>query len=238
MTSKLSYFEMIEDAILTLAERKGSTRQAIWKFISIKYPEADYKQFLVRLKKVKENNNIEPVGTMRFKLSSNYRKKLLTALKKGVQPKAVQKSKATMKNSSKRKAAKTAKKGSAKRTSSKGSVKRTSAKGKAAKGGKKMTKRGSKSGAGKKTSGSKKTQQKRNTKKAMNQKKKSMNKARNSKKGGKSKAKKGGKTGKKTGGSAASKGKAAKAHEQHDSADQGGQDHDDKAASPRVSSRR
>lgn len=237
MTTKLSYFEMIEDAILGLAERKGSTRQAIWKFISYKHPEADYKQYLIRLKKVKDNSNIEAVGTQRFKLSANYRHKLLKALKKGEPTKAVQKSKATMKKSGKRKAAKakTAKRASSKKSSSKGGVKRASGKGKAAKG-KKMTKRGSKTAAGKKTSGSKKTQQKKSTKKSMNQKKKSMNKARNTKKGGM--AKKGGKAAKGKAASAASKRKTAKTQEQHDAADQGGQDHNDKAASPRMSSRR
>jgi len=59
MQGKHTYFEMIEDAILTLGERKGSSRQAIWKVISTKYPEADFKQYLIRLKKVKESDNIE-----------------------------------------------------------------------------------------------------------------------------------------------------------------------------------
>ena len=44
---------MIENALLTLADRKGSTRQAIWKYVNNKHPEADYKQFLIRLKKIK-----------------------------------------------------------------------------------------------------------------------------------------------------------------------------------------
>jgi len=39
----MTYQEMIESALLTLADRKGSTRQAIWKCINTKYPEADYK---------------------------------------------------------------------------------------------------------------------------------------------------------------------------------------------------
>ena len=48
----MRYSDMIADAILTLEDRKGSSRQAIWKCIESKYPEADYKQFLIRLKKV------------------------------------------------------------------------------------------------------------------------------------------------------------------------------------------
>jgi hypothetical protein len=55
---KHSYMEMIEDAVITLGERKGSSRQALWKCVSTKYPEADYKQFIVRLKKLKEATTI------------------------------------------------------------------------------------------------------------------------------------------------------------------------------------
>ena len=52
---------MIEYALLTLGERHGSTRQALWKCIVSKYSDGtegqvvvDYKQFLVRLKKIKD----------------------------------------------------------------------------------------------------------------------------------------------------------------------------------------
>lgn len=56
---KPQYFEMIEDAIINLSDRMGSSRQALWKYINSKYPEADYKQFLIRLKKVaKEGGTI------------------------------------------------------------------------------------------------------------------------------------------------------------------------------------
>ena len=47
----MKYLQMIEDSIITLGERKGSSRQAIWKCLHSKFPEADYKQFLIRLKK-------------------------------------------------------------------------------------------------------------------------------------------------------------------------------------------
>ena len=76
---KASYTEMIEDAILTLKDRSGSSRQAIWKCLHAKYPEADYKQFLVRLKKVKGSDQIVVDGN-NFKLSREYREKLVKAL--------------------------------------------------------------------------------------------------------------------------------------------------------------
>lgn len=38
---KISYQEMIEQAITTLCERGGSTSVALWKVIHEKYPEAD-----------------------------------------------------------------------------------------------------------------------------------------------------------------------------------------------------
>ena len=48
-----SYSEMIEEAVLSLGELLGSSRQAIWKAVSSQYPEADYKRFVVRLKKMR-----------------------------------------------------------------------------------------------------------------------------------------------------------------------------------------
>jgi len=50
--SKHSYAEMIQTALLTLNERGGSSRQGLWKCVHAKYPESDYKQFLVRLRKL------------------------------------------------------------------------------------------------------------------------------------------------------------------------------------------
>ena len=37
--------------LMTLNDRGGSSRQAIWKAAHAKFPEADYKIFIVRLKK-------------------------------------------------------------------------------------------------------------------------------------------------------------------------------------------
>ena len=51
------YFEMIQDALLTLKDRKGSSRAALWKCVRAKYPEADHKQFLIRLKKITHEGN-------------------------------------------------------------------------------------------------------------------------------------------------------------------------------------
>ena len=48
---KHTYVEMLQTALMTLNERGGSSRQAIWKFIEAKFPEANRKIFLVRLKK-------------------------------------------------------------------------------------------------------------------------------------------------------------------------------------------
>lgn len=79
MAPAKTYFEMVEDAILTLGERMGSSRQAIWKYLNTKYPEADYKQFLIRLKKIKESDNIVQ-NKGKFKLSQDYKKKLLKVL--------------------------------------------------------------------------------------------------------------------------------------------------------------
>lgn len=54
----MKYLDMIQDGIITLADRKGSSRQALWKCVNAKYPEADYKQFLIRLKKESHDGNI------------------------------------------------------------------------------------------------------------------------------------------------------------------------------------
>lgn len=75
-----TYFDMIEDAVLTLADRKGSTRQGIWKCIQAKYPEADYKQFLIRFKKIGENSNIVHASGQRIRLDPKYKISLLKKL--------------------------------------------------------------------------------------------------------------------------------------------------------------
>lgn len=67
--NKHSYSEMIQTALLTLNERGGSSRQAIWKFVHAKFPESDYKQFLARLKKIAEGSKfLVRVNNSTFKL--------------------------------------------------------------------------------------------------------------------------------------------------------------------------
>jgi len=68
---KLTYIEIIQDALFTLNEPKGTSRQALWKCVQSRYPEeADQKKFLIRLKKLSSDplNNIEKNGG-RFRLT-------------------------------------------------------------------------------------------------------------------------------------------------------------------------
>lgn len=51
---KLKFVTMITDAIFTLGERSGSSREAIWKYIKMKFPEhvSDKKAFLTQLRRI------------------------------------------------------------------------------------------------------------------------------------------------------------------------------------------
>ena len=165
-----TYSELVHDALITLAERKGSSRQAIWKFVSTKYPESDYKQFLIRLKRV--NPDEVSHEKSRYKLTRSFRDKYLKALQNGKSVKAgVKKSTATTKKTQKRKPAREMK---AKKAAASKAGKRKSSTGKkgkkaatksskmaAKKAGSRtaMAKRGSaKAAAGKRAKGSKVTQ--------------------------------------------------------------------------------
>ena len=109
---KLTYIELIQDALLTLNEPKGASRQALWKCIQSRHPEeADQKQFLIRLKKLSHDplNNIENKGG-RFKLTASYRDKIKRRLAKGITIKKIIKTQATVKVQKKRKVQKKAKK--------------------------------------------------------------------------------------------------------------------------------
>lgn len=76
--------EMVQTALLTLNERGGSTRQAIWKCIEAKFPESNYKQFLVRLKKLSETSqHIIKVNPQVFKLEPKFKKRAEEAIKRG-----------------------------------------------------------------------------------------------------------------------------------------------------------
>lgn len=85
---KNTYLEMITDAIFNLQERKGSSREAIWKYLQMQFPNSvrDKKIFLVQLKRiafsgiqVKKSDN----STARFKLDTNFRSRYITQLAKG-----------------------------------------------------------------------------------------------------------------------------------------------------------
>ena len=82
--SSHTYLEMIVDAIVTLSDRKGSSRQALWKCIQNKYAEADYKQFLIRLKKIAQSGTEVYQASMgRYKLNQSFKDKYKKALEKG-----------------------------------------------------------------------------------------------------------------------------------------------------------
>lgn len=218
MTS-LTYHEMIENALFALGERKGSTRTSIWKYISTQYPAADYKQYLIRFKKIDDDKNIIKVDKMRLKLTPNFRKSVIKKLAKGEAGSKTKKTKATTKAASKRKGAakkmggsKAKKTGSKAKSGKKNSKASANKKGSGKASGAKKGMAKAKVSAGKKTKGSKKVQQKKMGKKAMNNKKAQKGKAKNTrasmgKKGGKTSA--ASKAGKK-GGSAASKRKQHK----------------------------
>jgi len=88
---------MIEDGIITLADRKGASRQALWKCVSSKYPEVDFKQYLVRLKKLAHDGPIQ-YKKGRYTLEASYKAKKLNEIKRGGKPKKrVLKTKATKK---------------------------------------------------------------------------------------------------------------------------------------------
>lgn len=163
--SSLSYHEMIENALFALAERKGSTRQGIWKYISTHYPAADYKQYLIRFKKIDDDKNIVKTDNkQRLKITRAFRESVIKKLAKGEAGTKTKKTKATTKAASKRKSA--AKKGGAKakKPSKAKSTKKTgkAANKKASTGKASGAKKGgakTKLATGKKTQGSKKVQQ-------------------------------------------------------------------------------
>ena len=82
---KHTYNDMVITALLTLNERGGSSRQAIWKCVEAKFPEADYKQYIVRLKKLAENpaSHIVRVNSATFKLSQSFKEKAKRRMEKG-----------------------------------------------------------------------------------------------------------------------------------------------------------
>ena len=167
---KLTYIEIIQDALLTLNEPKGSTRQNLWKCIQSRHPDhTDPRQFYIRLKKLSSDplNNIEKNGNSRFRLNTSYKDKIQRRLAKGIEIKKIIKTQATVKLIKKKKVTKKAKKArkSAKKEGEKkvrkprakkeGKAKSSEAKGKSTK-----QKMQAKAKLNKKTQGSKGTQKK------------------------------------------------------------------------------
>jgi hypothetical protein len=142
MSLPKTYAEIIEDTILTLNESIGSSRQAIWKAVSGAYPAADYKLFVVRLKKMREAGQIAQKGG-KFRLEITYKHKLLKALEKGKSGKKVAKSSVSLKKGAKKTAAKKGK-GPAKKATKKAQKERKAAA--VAKRGKAGKKAGAKKG--------------------------------------------------------------------------------------------
>ena len=80
--AKFKYVEMISDAICKLGERKGSSREAIWKFLMTRYQASirDKKIFLVQLKRIADNGKFvkkSDNNQMRYKLTPGFRERYL-----------------------------------------------------------------------------------------------------------------------------------------------------------------
>ena len=88
MPAKHNYQHMISVALATLNEGKGSTRQEMWKLIQTKFPDADYKQYIIRLKKLAADDKSpfakSEKNASRFKLSRSLRDKIARRTKKGM----------------------------------------------------------------------------------------------------------------------------------------------------------
>ena len=84
---KHTYMEMVMIALITLNESGGSTRQELWKCISAKFPESDYKQFILRLKRMQMDTSsfvVQGKTIARFKLEPKFKDKLKRRLDKGL----------------------------------------------------------------------------------------------------------------------------------------------------------
>ena len=86
---KYRYLDMIVEAIKTLKERDGSSREAIWKHISTnaKYTGSvgDKKTFLVQLRRILKDKRyvVQGKNKARFILSDTFKEKLVRHLRKG-----------------------------------------------------------------------------------------------------------------------------------------------------------
>jgi len=81
---------MITDAIFSLNDRKGSSREAVWKYISQskKYQESirDKTMFLTQLRRLSAGNSFfekSKDNQQRFKLTLKFKGRLTNLVKKG-----------------------------------------------------------------------------------------------------------------------------------------------------------
>merc|ERR1712051_622738 len=84
--AKTSYLEMIQVAILTLDDRGGSSRPALWKCVEAKYPaEADKKRFLLALKRLSSDGSAVQHGKnkQRFTLEKSFKARAMARMKQG-----------------------------------------------------------------------------------------------------------------------------------------------------------
>ena len=71
---------------MTLNERGGASRQQVWKVVNAKFPEADYKIFLVRLKKYSSTDGfvVKSKNGARYKIDSNFRNAVTRRVARGM----------------------------------------------------------------------------------------------------------------------------------------------------------
>ena len=95
---KHTYLEMIQVALLTLNERGGSSRQEIWKCIETRFPEANYKQYLLGLKRIMHTGGavINGKNKQRFKLEAKFRDRAMRRMEKNLPLKKVLSTSATV----------------------------------------------------------------------------------------------------------------------------------------------
>ena len=86
---------MIQVAILTLNERRGSTRQEIWKCIDARFPEANRTSYMVAMKKLLADGSAVKYGKNRSRitLENKFLGRALRRMKKGLPLKMVLSSK-------------------------------------------------------------------------------------------------------------------------------------------------
>lgn len=71
---KHTYLEMVQVALLTLNESGGSSRQEMWKFVENRFPEANRKQYILKLKGILHKGGavIQGKNKQRFKLEKKF----------------------------------------------------------------------------------------------------------------------------------------------------------------------